>query len=117
MVKHLQLEKIDELKSLDDDGTDSVLKELIAIYLSSTPAKLKKMYELYCLRDLKNLKNEAHSLRSSSIALGGAVVAGTAQEIEYFNDKIPQADEVMRSLILRLMQEFKELETALKPFQ
>ncbi len=112
----LDLTKIQELKDLDDDGSDSVLRELVEMYLASTPTKLKKMYEFYCLRNLVELKKEAHSVRSSTLALGGSVMAATAAEIEYFKDGAANADEQMHTLVMRILKEFKELEQVLKAY-
>jgi HPt (histidine-containing phosphotransfer) domain-containing protein len=75
--------KISELKELDDDGSDDVLKQLIGLYLDSTPPKLKKMSESFAAQDFVTIRKEAHSLRSSSLTLGAETLSQFASDIEY----------------------------------
>jgi HPt (histidine-containing phosphotransfer) domain-containing protein len=82
-MKTINFDKIAELKELDDDGSDSVLKELIALYLDSTPQKIKKMNDCYLIQDFLTIRQEAHSLRSSSLTMGAEALSQLASDIEY----------------------------------
>ena len=82
-MKTINMDKISELKELDDDGSDSILKQLIGLYLDSTPPKLKKMTDSFTHSDFVTVRKEAHSLRSSSLTLGAVALSHYASEIEY----------------------------------
>lgn len=109
----INLEKIAELKELDDDGSDSVLKELIGLYLDSTPPKLKKMADSFVARDFVTVRKEAHSLRSSSLTMGAETISQYASEIEYASEDDKTAI-VMEAGIKNAHREFELLKEELK---
>ena len=108
-------EKITELRELDDDGSDAILKELITLYLSSTPPKLKKMLEFYYLKDLSSLQKESHSLRSSSLTVGAEDLSQIAYEIEYSKDG-PGIQEFLQERIKKLNKEFEAVKEELSRY-
>jgi HPt (histidine-containing phosphotransfer) domain-containing protein len=105
--------KISELKELDDDGSDTVLKELIGLYLDSTPPKLKKMSDSFAARDFVTVRKEAHSLRSSSLTLGAETLSQFASEIEYAKEDGSTAT-TLEVGILNAAQEFEKVKSELK---
>lgn len=105
--------KISELKELDDDGSDSVLKELIALYLDSTPPKLKKMTESFAAQDFATVRKEAHSLRSSSLTLGAETLSQYASDIEYAKEDGAVATTIEVG-ILNAVREFEKVKSELK---
>lgn len=109
----INLEKIAELKELDDDGSDSVLKELIGLYLDSTPPKLRKMADGFAARDFVTVRKEAHSLRSSSLTMGADTISKYASEIEYASEDDKTAI-VMEAGIKNAYREFELLKEELK---
>ncbi len=106
-------DKIAELKELDDDGSDSVLKELIGLFLDSTPPKLKKILESFNLKDYSTAKKEAHSLRSSALNLGAEGLALLAKEIEYANDE-SDLEVTMGGAVKKLNDEFQLVKSELE---
>ena len=108
-------EKISELKELDDDGSDSVLKELIDLYLDSTPPKLVKMSECFAANDLASVRKEAHSLRSSSLTLGAEVISQYASDIEYAKEDATTRS-TMEAGILNAHNEFEKIKAELKKY-
>lgn len=107
--------KIAELRELDDDGSDSVLKELIGLYLGSTPPKVKKMVEYFYLKDYSSLKKEAHSLRSSSLTVGADLLSQIVYEIEYAKEDTG-VDEYLHERIKNLHKEFEAVKAELSSY-
>lgn len=107
--------KIQEIKNLDEDGSDSVLKELIETFLRTSPSKVKKMIESFYLKDFPALKTEAHSLRSSSLTLGADELSQIALSIEYAKD-ISNLEEYLHEQILKLHKEFEQVKSELTKY-
>lgn len=114
-MKTINLEKISELKELDDDGSDSVLKELIGLYLVSTPPKLKKMSESFALSDFVTVRKEAHSLRSSSLTMGAEALSHLAAEIEYAKED-GSVVTTIEAGIQNAVNEFENVKSELQKF-
>lgn len=85
---------IQELKEIDEDGSNTTLKEIIALYLSSTPPKIERMKLHFEKGEVGPLKAEAHSLRSSSMTVGAEELGKIAAKIEYA--PAPSADDITR---------------------
>lgn len=101
-MNHINYGKIDELKELDDDGSNSVLNQVIELYIKSTGPKLARMQEALSKREYVALKAEAHSLRSSSLNLGAEVLADLSSQVEYLKESANYHDiqtEVMSKII------------------
>lgn len=107
-------EKLTELKELDDDGSDSVLKELINLYLESTPPKLKKIQEAIAAKDYLIARKESHSLKSSSLTLGAEILSKHASDIEYAKDG--EEETTMSQSFLKAQDEFSHVKTLLSSF-
>lgn len=108
-------QKIAELKELDDDGSDSVLRELINLFLASTPAKLGKILESHYLRDYPTARKEAHSLRSSSLTLGAEVLSQCAHDIEYAKDG-PELETTVGTAVKKALKEFELVKSELEKY-
>ena len=109
----LNQQKINELKELDDDGSNETLIELINLYLRTTPIILKKLLEDFNLGKVENVKRSAHSLRSSSLNLGVDFLAETMRKIEYLEDG-PDSLENLRIFIGHANTEFLDASKLLK---
>lgn len=112
-MQTIDFNKISELRELDDDGSDSVLKELVSLFLQSTPPKLKKIIECYYLKDFSTVRKEAHSLRSSSLSLGAEVLSQLAHDLEYAKEG-PELETQMGEAIKKLNPEFLSLKAELE---
>jgi two-component system, sensor histidine kinase and response regulator len=100
------MNRIQEIKSLDDDGSDAVLKELVTIYLDTTPPRLKKLIESFYLKDYATVRKEAHALRSSSSAIGAELMGQSAAAVEYAKEN---EEDFMREHIKNMFTEFETL--------
>ncbi len=102
----LNPDKLSELKELDEDGSDTVLKELINLYLKTSPPKIKKLQELIEAKDFSSARKEAHSLRSSSLTMGAEILAQYASDIEY----VKMGDEhLMSGSLVRVIEEYSQV--------
>ena len=104
------MDRIQEIKDLDDDGSNAVLKELISIYLATTPPRLKKIIESFYLKDFATVRKEAHALRSSSSAVGAELMGQSAAAVEYAKE---DEENFMRDHIKKMYAEFENLKTEL----
>jgi two-component system sensor histidine kinase/response regulator len=103
---------LEELKSLDDDGSNATLKELINLYLSSTPQKITRMEDFLQSQDYVALKKEAHSLRSSSLSLGAELMGELSSKIEYAAPSASAQD--FMAVMEEVKKEFQSIDTELK---
>lgn len=115
MNESINLDKISELKEIDQDGSNETLKKLIEHYLSSTPQKLKKMAESYYLKDFAGLRKEANSLNASSNTLGAIILASLAKEIEYAKNT-PELEAFFGQTIKKANIEFESVKLELQKF-
>jgi PAS domain S-box-containing protein len=83
MSSYIDLDRIEELRSLDDNSSGSFLKELLVSYLNSNSKCLKLISDSLSANDLYRARQEAHSLRSTSLNLGISAVANACANIEY----------------------------------
>ena len=73
---------LDELRTLDPDGSDGVLEQLINVYLKDASRLLGQIKLALAAQDIATLARHAHSLKSSSLSLGASRVGELAHEIE-----------------------------------
>jgi HPt (histidine-containing phosphotransfer) domain-containing protein len=106
----LNMDRIQEIRNLDEDGSDAALKELITIFLESTPPRLKNLSKSFNMKDFTSVRHEAHSLRSSSYAIGAEGMGQLAEAVEYAQDS---EQDYMLEHISRMLTEFENLKTEL----
>lgn len=106
----LNMDRIQEIKDLDDDGSNAVLKELVNIYLENTPPRLKKIIECFYLKDFATVRKEAHALRSSSTAVGAELMGQSAAAVEYTKE---HEEDFIRDQIKKMHAEFEILKSEL----
>ncbi len=106
----INMDRIQEIKDLDEDGSNAVLKELISIYVVTAPPRLKKIIESFYLKDFATVRKEAHALRSSSSAIGAELMGQSAAAVEYAKD---HEEDFMREHIKKMHAEFENLKAEL----
>lgn len=72
------LSKLDEYSTPDDSLAYAVLNA----YLKSAPAHAAGIQENYKIRNLNGIKQQAHSLKSSSANIGAFAISKMSEEIE-----------------------------------
>jgi len=74
MTGTLNMEVIDELLALSEDGDPELLVDLIQMYLADSPAKLDAIMRGIAARDWEQVERAAHALKGSSGNLGAVQV-------------------------------------------
>ncbi len=68
---------IDEL-----EGDEEIYQEVLEVYLEDTPDIIDRIQQAYSAGDCDSLSMEAHSLKSSSRAIGGIHLSNLAAKLE-----------------------------------
>ncbi|MEK6554575.1 MAG: Hpt domain-containing protein [Bdellovibrionota bacterium] len=91
-------EALVELHQLEKDGASGLVKSLFDDYTANAPISVKAIEAAYSLQDYKQVEFTAHSLKSSSKALGLEKMAELCKEIEYAADANQFATDAITSL-------------------
>lgn len=78
----LDLEVIDEIRALDEDGTDSFLREMIETFFTYGDTAMHSLLTCIDGDDLAELIRVAHSLKSSSANVGASELAALSEKLE-----------------------------------
>jgi HPt (histidine-containing phosphotransfer) domain-containing protein len=83
-----------------DDGEGGVLKQLVEMFLNSTPGRIALLKAAVNAKNLKSLNSEAHSLKSSCGNLGAHRMAELCQALEHSisPDAIDELTRLLRDL-------------------
>ena len=73
---------LDELRSLDPDGSAGILNQIIQSYLDDTPTQIAQLRASIDAENIESMARAAHSLKSSSLSVGATDVGALAREIE-----------------------------------
>ncbi len=111
MDQVLNMEIVEELISLSDDGNPELLLELIDIFLSDTPTKLESIVQGAEAADFHAMERAAHSLKGSSGNLGAQRLQESCEQMQYASRA--QQLEISRSLAERIVQDFEVAKAAL----
>lgn len=78
----LDAETLAGLRALDPTGGDSVVREIAAIYLEDTPARLRELEEAAVSGNADRFIRAAHALKGSSASLGVTGMRLAAEQAE-----------------------------------
>lgn len=78
----LDLQVVESLKALDEEGGPSLFLELIDLFVDDAAAQLRTMQAALETGDIKTLERAAHTLKSSSANIGASRMSGICQELE-----------------------------------
>ena len=81
-MKVIDQAALDVLRDLQDDEDPHMLKDLIIMFLESTPERLAKMKSAISDQESKVLILEAHTLKSSSANLGAMLMRDACLKLE-----------------------------------
>ena len=70
------------LRDLDPTGGDSVVREIAALYLEDTPARLRELQDAAAAGHAESFIRAAHSLKGSSVSLGVSAMRAAAERLE-----------------------------------
>lgn len=100
---------------LSTGGDSALLKELVVLFLETTPPQLATLTTAVATGDADTARNEAHSLKGSAGALGATKIRDLAAAIEVISTHGPleSAGSLVGSinrLLIQLKQEVAALE-------
>jgi HPt (histidine-containing phosphotransfer) domain-containing protein len=75
---------LEALRSLQDDGDDDLLGELIDLFLQDAPVRLRAMRDAIAREDWDQLAASAHSLKGSCGSLGALPMADLCGRLERY---------------------------------
>jgi HPt (histidine-containing phosphotransfer) domain-containing protein len=79
----LDLEAIANLRSLGDEGDDSFLREILAIYIEDVPLRLADLRTALARADQPFFNRSAHTIKGSSSNVGAREVKVLAEKLEH----------------------------------
>jgi HPt (histidine-containing phosphotransfer) domain-containing protein len=102
---------LDELRSLDPDGSGGILAQIINVYLDDAPKLIAQIQSSLAAKDIASMTRHAHSLKSSSLSVGASRVGEIAKDIEASGRK-NSTDEIP-ALLMALSAEYSAAKTLL----
>jgi len=78
----IDLAVLEDLRALQGNDSPGFLAKIIHTYLDHTPQLLATLHEAVARDDALTLQRTAHSLKSSSAALGATTLAALCQDLE-----------------------------------
>ncbi|MBM3341340.1 MAG: response regulator [Betaproteobacteria bacterium] len=103
---------LDELRSIDPDGSAGILNQIIESYLRDTPQQIEQVRTHLGGRDIAAMTRAAHSMKSTSLSVGADAVAELAKQIETAGRGNNVGD--CAQLLAALEQEYADAEKLLK---
>lgn len=103
---------IERIRALSPDGTDTLLRQVLAAYLKAAEREWGRFEHGLADGDAKLIASAAHALKSSSFNVGAKVLAQRCDEIEQFG-----RDGQMRKLLTRVdavRAEWRRVEAAIR---
>lgn len=94
-----------------DMGADFMI-EIIDAYLEETPQLLSRLHQALQAKDAESFRRAAHSIKSSSAALGAMGISERARKVEMLGKD--GALEGSAPLLERMDQDYKQVMTALE---
>lgn len=91
--------RLDELRSMDDDG--SFVKEIIDLFASDSETSIGQLHAALDASDLDLTRKVAHRLKGSALSLGASRFAALAADIEHDNEVASISESLVRLGSLR----------------
>jgi len=82
-MRVIDLQAIENLRSLNPDDNDEFLRELTAIFLEDTPKRLAELDASLASGDNGAFTRAAHSIKGSASNLGAIQLRSAAEKLEY----------------------------------
>lgn len=76
-------EAIENLRALNPEDADGFLREIVAIFLEDTPARIAEMKECLGSNDQQRFTRAAHSIKGSASNLGAGPLRAVAEKLEH----------------------------------
>ena len=81
----IDLETIENLRSLNPGDNDEFLREIAAIFSEDTPLRIAELDQSLASGDPPRFTRAAHSIKGSSSNLGAMALRATAEKLEHLS--------------------------------
>ncbi len=102
---------LDQLRELQEDEEDDLVKELVEIYITDAPGYIAAISSAIESADAHAMERAAHTLKGSSASLGAHLLASACLEVEKLGRIGSTAGA--RELLVRIEREFERVRRAL----
>ncbi|SFK86702.1 Signal transduction histidine kinase [Nitrosomonas aestuarii] len=108
-VEHsvINQEKLTTLSSLDTDGSNYLLKNVLSVFQSSAPQTMSQINQAMLAKDSDALQRAAHTLKSSAANVGAEQLAHLCRQIESYASE--EQMESVQKLISTLNHESEKV--------
>jgi HPt (histidine-containing phosphotransfer) domain-containing protein len=108
----LDPEAIESLRALDPEGKGQLFRELVQIFLTDTPGRIRELGDALASKDAQAVMRAAHSMKGSAGNFGAARFAAVNHEIEA-NAREGKLDAIA-ALVPQVDAEFQRVKAALQ---
>ena len=112
MSEAINMDVVDELISLSDEGDPELLVDLIQMYLQDGPNKLNEITSGLATQDYDRVERAAHSLKGSAGNLGAVLVQQDCEDLQVASRQ-HALDQVQQG-VDRLRDHYGEAESVLQ---
>ena len=115
MNEVLDMQVVEELMSLSDDGDPDLLLDLIQLFLEDGPGKVAAIEQGLAACDFDQMERAAHALKGSAGNLGARLLQGVCEQMQLATrqHQLPE----MQQLTPQLQARFAEAKMALQGLQ
>ena len=107
----IDLETIENLRSLNPGDNDEFLREIAAIFSEDTPLRIAGLDQSLASGDPPRFTRAAHSIKGSSVNWGALALRDVEEKLEYLARTPGMANAA--SLVAEIKVEFDRVEAAL----
>jgi HPt (histidine-containing phosphotransfer) domain-containing protein len=79
----IDLQAIENLRSLNPGDNDEFLREIVQIFLADTPQRIAELEQSLIAGDIPKFARAAHSVKGSSANLGAMALRSVAEKLEH----------------------------------
>ena|GEM_PF-369562 len=110
-VPVIDLQAIENLRSLNPGDNDEFLREIVGIFLEDTPQRIAELEQSLAANDTSKFTRAAHSIKGSSANLGASALRAVAETVEHLSRKEPLS--TIAPLVESIKTEFAKAQTEL----
>ena len=108
----IDLDAIENLRSLNPGDNDEFLAEIVSIFLADTPERIAELEQSLTAGDIPKFARAAHSIKGSSANLGAMALRAVAEKLEHQSRK--EGLNTVAPMLLEIKNEFAQAQLTLE---